>query len=73
MKKIVQKSIYMLVLSLLISLVYLMKIVLIYLLVMAMTDLGSEISIIVAVFVGTVITMASIATIKVNEIKTLET
>lgn len=73
MKKIIQKSIYMLVLSLLISLIYLMEVTLIYLLVMAVYNLGNDMAIIVALFGGTVSSMVSIATIKATEIKTLET
>ena len=68
MKKIIQKSIYMLILSFLISLIYLMEITLIYLLVMAVSNLGSDMAIIVALFGGTVSSMASIATIKATEI-----
>ena len=73
MKKIIQKSIYMLILSFLISLIYLMEVTLIYLLVMAVSNLGNDMAIKVALFGGIVSSMASIATIKATEIKTLET
>lgn len=66
-----KKIIIVFILTLFISLIYLIEISLVYLVIKCITNLNDETIILIAVFTGTISTMTSILLLKIAEIKSI--